>query len=220
MQSIVTSKPWDWNKADDDSHHWEIPDDEFLSTFLRWRNSGFGKVLDLGCGTGRHSIFLAQNGFEVDAFDLSLNGLRDLKDKIQGQNLAITIKTGDMLNLPYERNVFDCVLAFHTIHHTDLAGLKKTIMQIYDVLKPGGEVFLTLASKESDSWNKYAKARIDSTTLIKTEGPEVEVPHTYLNYEEVTQLIKDYHLMKIQQVIRYLPAQNKKHAHFFILLKK
>lgn len=216
----VNSKQWIWNKTNCDYDYWETPDDKFLTTFLRWKDKGFNKVLDLGCGTGRHSIFLAQNGFMVDAFDLSLDGLQNFQEKIRGKNLSITITAGDMLDMPYGRDMFDCVLAFHAIHHTDLVGLKKTIKNIYDVLKPGGEVFLTLASKEGDSWKKHANSRINNNTLIKTDGPEIEVPHTYLNYEETRELLKDFQLIKIQQIIRYLPSQDKKHAHFFVLLQK
>ncbi|MBI2639964.1 MAG: class I SAM-dependent methyltransferase [Candidatus Sungbacteria bacterium] len=216
----VDSKPWAWNKTDYNYDCWETPDDEFLSVFLRWKNKGYSRALDLGCGTGRHSIFLAQNGFTVDAFDLSLDGLQSFEEKIQDKNFNITIKAGDMLDLPYGRDAFDCVLAFHAIHHTDMVGLKKTIKNIYDVLKPEGEVFLTLTSKEGDSWKKHANNRIDNNTLIKTEGPEVDVPHTYLSYEEARELLTDFQLIKIQQIIRYFPNQNKKHSHFFVLLRK
>jgi tellurite methyltransferase len=36
-------------------------------------------ILDMACGEGRHGLFLAQNGFQVDAFDISENGIDKLK---------------------------------------------------------------------------------------------------------------------------------------------
>ena len=121
----VDSRPWIWNKADYNYDYWETPDDEFLPIFLRWKGNGYSRALDLGCGTGRHSIFLAQNGFAVDSFDLSIDGVQKFKEKIEWHNLNIIIQTGDMLNLPYDDEIFDCVLAFHAIYHTDLIGLKR-----------------------------------------------------------------------------------------------
>ena len=47
-----------------------------------FKRRGFKKILDLGCGTGRHAIFLAQNGFEVYATDISNTGLAIAKKYI------------------------------------------------------------------------------------------------------------------------------------------
>ena len=48
-----------------------------------------GKALDVACGAGRNSIFLAQSGFQVDAIDISPEGLR--KARQQAENLGLSI---------------------------------------------------------------------------------------------------------------------------------
>lgn len=212
----VKSKPWDWDKNKND--YWEVPAEEVIPIVLKWKEKGFKKALDLGCGLGRHSILLAENGFNVDAFDLSPEGLETLKDKIKNRKLKIRLKFGDMLKLPYTENSFDCVLSFHTIQHTDMAGLKKVVNNIYKTLKPGGEAFLTMLSKECYSWKKFAKNRISNHTLIRTEGAEVKVPHTYLEYEEVTRLFKKFKTIRVWQLFKYQP--DKRYAHFYVLIKK
>ena len=213
---MIDSKPWAWDLVKPGAHsYWEVPADEFLPIVSRWKEKKYSRILDLGCGTGRHAIFLAQNGFAVDAFDLSSDGIDTLKEKAQNQNVSLEIQVGDMLNLPYGANMFDCVLAFHATQHSDLAGVKEILQSIHRILEPNGEAFLTLASKESSSWKTYTGQRINDYTLIKTEGPEIEVPHTYLNYDEVLEVLKDFTIIKMQQIMNYLPKQNKYHINYY-----
>lgn len=213
---MVRSKPWDWNK--NENEYWEVPAEEVVPIVLRWKEKGFKKALDLGCGLGRHSILMAKKGFDVDAFDLSREGLDKFKDKIKNRKLKIKIKFGDMLRLPYREESFDCILSFHTIQHTDMAGLKKIVQKIHKTLKPGGEAYLTMLSKEDYSWKKDAKNRINSHTLIKNEGTEINVPHTYLKYGEVTKLFKNFRMVRVWQLFKYTPE--KRYAHFYVLAKK
>lgn len=52
-----------------------------------------GKALDIGCGTGRNSLYLNQHGFQVDAFDINPQSIQVLDDIIQAENLQ-NIHTG------------------------------------------------------------------------------------------------------------------------------
>ena len=213
---MIKSKEWDWSSNIDD--YWKNVADEFLPVALNWKNKNFSTVLDLGCGIGRHAIFLAKTGFAVRAFDLSEDGLARLKTEAQRDYLNIDIKLGDMLTLPYESEFFDCLVAFHSIYHTDYDGLTKVISEIRRVTKKDGEIFITLNSKDLDAWALYPDRRINEYTLLKTEGPEVEVPHTYVEYADVLHLMKDFQILKIQLIFDYWG--DRKHAHFFITARK
>ena len=209
---MINSKAWNW---DINIHeYWKKISDEFLPVALRWRSDNLSKVLDLGCGIGRNALYLANNNFDVYAFDLSESGLRQLKEEAKRMNLGVNVKQGDMLSLPYEDDCFDCILAFHSIYHTDYEGLKTVVSEIKRVLGKGGEIFLTLNSKESDAWKSPSHKKIDQYTIVKDETTEENVPHTYLSYGEVLDLLKDFSLSKIQQIFDYWG--DKKHAHFFI----
>ena len=50
------------------------------------------KILDIGCGTGRHSIELSQRGYSVTGIDLSESQLRHAKKKASVQSLKIDFK--------------------------------------------------------------------------------------------------------------------------------
>ncbi len=48
-----------------------------------------GKALDVACGTGRNAIFMAQAGFDVDAIDISREGLNEAKKNAESQGIDI-----------------------------------------------------------------------------------------------------------------------------------
>jgi SAM-dependent methyltransferase len=185
---------------------------------MKWKAENFSNVLDLGCGIGRNAIYLAKMGFSVSAFDLSEDGLSQLKKEAQRENINIDIKLGDMLTLPYETGYFDCILAFHSVYHTDHAGLVTVLSEMRRVTKKDGQIFVTFNSKDSAAWNLFSDRRIDEYTLFKTEGPEVDVPHTYVEYADVLNLMKEFEILKIQQIIDYW--EDRKHAHFFVTARR
>ena len=67
------------------------------------------KILDIGCGTGRHSIELAKRGYSVTGIDFSLTLINRAKEKTAEQKVNVNFLTGDARNLPFE-NEFDLAI--------------------------------------------------------------------------------------------------------------
>jgi 2-polyprenyl-3-methyl-5-hydroxy-6-metoxy-1,4-benzoquinol methylase len=67
------------------------------------------KILDIGCGTGRHSIELTKRGYNVLGVDLSDSQLKRAKEKASQQNLKIEFQKHDARNLPFN-NEFDLAI--------------------------------------------------------------------------------------------------------------
>ncbi len=141
-KKTVKSKGWDWSQVKDG--YWSEVSDEFLPVALRWKEMGKKTALDIGCGIGRHSLFLAGMGFDVTAADLSPEGIAALAKKAKQQKLDKKIKTVvcDMLEMPFNDNSFDCVVGFHSIFHTDYKGLKKIMAKISAILKEKGRLYM------------------------------------------------------------------------------
>jgi 2-polyprenyl-3-methyl-5-hydroxy-6-metoxy-1,4-benzoquinol methylase len=59
------------------------------------------KILDIGCGTGRHSIELAQSGYSVLGIDLSEAQLARAKEKAQASGLSVEFERHDARSLPF-----------------------------------------------------------------------------------------------------------------------
>jgi 2-polyprenyl-3-methyl-5-hydroxy-6-metoxy-1,4-benzoquinol methylase len=59
------------------------------------------KILDVGCGTGRHAIELTKRGYHVTGIDLSESQLKRAKEKAKENNLVIDFQCQDARNLPF-----------------------------------------------------------------------------------------------------------------------
>ena len=67
------------------------------------------KVLDIGCGTGRHSIELSKRGYNIIGIDLSDSQIARAREKAEKQGLKIDFLRYDARNLPFE-NEYDLVI--------------------------------------------------------------------------------------------------------------
>ena len=213
---MIKSKSWNWDIVTED--FWTIPSEDVYYYLNKWLKLDFKIFLDLGCGMGRHSIFFAENGFNVHSFDLSENGLEKFMEQIKNKELNISIKLGDMLSLPYNENYFDCILAYHSIYHTDSSGIKKVLSEIHRVLKKDGEALLTFNSKTNPSYTKSTNIKIDENTVLKTEGNEINIPHYYTDVNDLKYLLKDFRIINIRQ-IEDIWEENSS-WHYFVNIRK
>ena len=214
----VKSKGWDWSLVPE--NYWDEVADEFLPVAYRWKNLKKKTVLDIGCGRGRHSLFLAEMGFDVTATDISPEGIEQLHQEAKKRKLEGKIKTVvcDMLELPFQNDSFDGVLGFLSITHTDYAGLKKVITKITGMLKKSGRLYVTFNSKHSNGFRFKSNVKIDKYTIIKTHGFEKGIPHTYLGYEDIIELLKNYKLLKMQEIHDFYDKIIS--VHFFVEAEK
>lgn len=60
------------------------------------------KIIDIGCGTGRHSIELAKRGYQVTGIDLSESQLKRAREKAKDEGVAIDFQKHDARNLPFK----------------------------------------------------------------------------------------------------------------------
>lgn len=67
------------------------------------------KILDVGCGTGRHAIELAKRGYHVVGIDLSESQLKRAREKANQNNVEIDFQQQDARNLPFN-NEFDAAI--------------------------------------------------------------------------------------------------------------
>ncbi|MHC1774171.1 MAG: class I SAM-dependent methyltransferase [Lentimicrobium sp.] len=80
---------------------------DFIENELNFNKSL--KILDVGCGTGRHSIELKKRGYSVTGIDLSESMLALAREKARSNNLKIDFLHHDARNLPFD-NEFDVVI--------------------------------------------------------------------------------------------------------------
>lgn len=98
-----------------------------------------GLVLDIGCGTGRYSIYLKRLGFNVTGVDISLDQLAQVSDSIPVHCVSAT-------ELPFEDGKFLCCLFILSIHQMDISERKKALKEAVRVLRTGGFLIIKTCS--------------------------------------------------------------------------
>ncbi len=96
-------------------HHRNSEDADKLFTLILGNTNlrKSAKVLDAACGAGRHSLKFAENGFEVDGFDLSDTLLKIAKKEANYRNLPISFYRADLRNFSSDKE-FDLVVNLFT----------------------------------------------------------------------------------------------------------
>lgn len=104
------------------------------------------KILDIGAGTGRYSVALAEEGFDVTAVELVKYNLGILKQK----NSSVKAMQGNALNLKkLADNTFDITLLFGPMYHLfGFEDKEKALLEAKRVTKPGGIILVAYCMNE------------------------------------------------------------------------
>ena len=95
------------------------------------------RVLDCGVGTGALSSALSRVlpiPFKLDAIDISPRMLERASGSLRASDLEVTLRHGDMRELPYGNGVFDLVMTAHVLEH--LIDPRVALNEMMRVLKP------------------------------------------------------------------------------------
>lgn len=101
------------------------------------RYAKYGSALDLGCGVGRHALFLAKHGFRVTAVDERTEVLAALKELARLQKLPITVRRGDAAAFSSSKK-FDMVLSTMVLHFLPESAQRRAITLMQRLTKAGG----------------------------------------------------------------------------------
>jgi len=106
------------NIFDDMDADWEaivnVRDTTGEIDFIQSVLSKKGTILDICCGTGRHSIILRQRGWNTVGLDISKNLLAIAKRRMKKERVGFPLVRADMRRFPFRNQVFDAVICMFT----------------------------------------------------------------------------------------------------------
>ena len=156
----------------------------------------FGRVLEIGCGTGKNTGFLLSVSGEVLAVDLSSEMLAMARAKISSANVRF-VQADINMDWDFAEGPFDLVTFSLVLEH--ISDLEPVFKKVYSILKPGGRVYIG----ELHPFKQYAgsKARFetedgtrvvtcfnhhvsDFTTLSKKAGFEIDNINEYFDEDD------------------------------------
>lgn len=153
------------------------------------------RILEVGIGTGRIAIPLAETGHIVMGIDLSLNMMRTLLAKPASTSIRLQLAQADATTLPFPSEMFDLIYAVHVLHL--VAGWRTAVAEAFRALKRGGYFVVSWHLRPSDSPHKLLRDelnRLVSQYDIRTRRPgaqsEDEIFAELLNWDTSPKLIR------------------------------
>ena len=166
--------PWEKRYAKDGIiYHEPIPG--LVEVIRIFRENGCQHILDLGCGTGRHAVHMARAGFSVVGTDISRTAVELAQTWAQEEAIHVPLAHMDTRRgLPFASAGFDALFSANVIHHARLAEVRRTIDDIYRVLRPGGLAFIGVSGHLGE---RGALEEIEPATFVLQTGPEAGLAH-------------------------------------------
>ena len=175
--------------------------------FIDRRLNVNSRILDIGCGHGRHVIYFSVKGHDVFGIDNHPPIIRRLNKQLARVKLYADLKCCDFIKgLPYPNRYFDLVIATRSIHHTNARTMKKIFGEINRVIKIKGLLFLQVPDYEGSQklekkWMEYGRPIthrwVEKHTYIPLSGPEKGVLHHSLDRKELMAFLKGYTIIMI-----------------------
>lgn len=153
----------------------ERTESEIKRAMTMLRPQGGERILDLACGTGRHSLGLARHGFSVVGVEIGAELVEIARKDAVEQGLEVEFIEGDLRELDFE-NEFDIVLNLNDgavgYFETDEEN-HRTFEVISRALKAGGQNLIQVPNV------LYARARLPQRSWIPSAGMVELVEHRW-----------------------------------------
>jgi SAM-dependent methyltransferase len=154
-----------------------------------------GRVLDLCCGFGRHTLAMRERGLDAVGLDLSMDLLREARGLERADLLERRLLRGDASALPFRRKTFDSVVnLFSSFGYFGELGDARMLSEIARVARPGGLVILDLMNPA------YVRAHLQAES--SREGRDFLVRETRTLADGGRRVVKEVELRLSEGGIR------------------
>ena len=179
------------------------------------------RILDLGCGGGAHTWFLAREGFDVTAVDGSPAAIERTGALLEQEACRASLNVQDFVALPFPDAAFDAVIDSASIQHNAWDDIVAIHREVFRLLKPGGSVFSTMLNDCSDipaasgagtgrrEFNDFRAGSIDRGVFV----------HLF-SRAEITMLMADYEEVVVDEVTRTDGGGAVRLSHYVVVARK
>lgn len=146
-------------------------------------------VLDLGCGSGRHVILLAREGYDTYGIDISQRVIAFAQQWLEREGLKADLKVGSATNLPWGERTFDVVISHGVLDHMRWEDARQATKEVARVLKPQGLFYVSLVSTRESGYGQGQQ--IDEYLYVVPEGSESGTIQRFFEFTHIFELLND-----------------------------
>jgi len=196
---------------------WREPHELVIGLLPALEKLDGNRILDLGCGAGRHLVFLEGQGFICHGTDHAQKGLLSARAWLQEEGFPLRLTQSEMDQLPYASSSFNAVLCLYVIYHGTVEKIERVLQEIYRLLDPGG---LSLVTFISDQHHRYGCGdEIESGTFITHIDADAGIPYHFSSEEELIRMVGDFRVLELELLERE-NNQGLPERHWLVLLEK
>ena len=144
-----------------------------------------GKALDVGAGEGRHALWLAAHRWEVEATDISSEGIARLRKQAEEHGLSVQCHVGSATEQTFAHGTYDLALSTGSaLNFFKKAEAKAILQRLKNAVKPGGAIYISLSTVEDHAYQRHRAAARD----IQDDSFFVEKMGCWVNGFQPTEL--------------------------------
>ena len=178
------------------------------------------RFLDLGCGAGRHTVFLAREGFQTYATDISEEGLKVVKKRLRDEKLQGILKEANMEKQPFIDNFFDGIISVGVFYHNNLDGYQKAVSEVYRILKKEGLALIFTRSIDDYRYGKGDKIDKNTFVLDIEDTNEIGMVMHFLDREEINEVFSKFNIITVEKTETTFSNLEKKNSDWVIIVRK
>lgn len=197
-----------WEGLHRNSRHRPKYPAEAVVRFVKKNFTPGERILDAGCGAGRHIIFLANEGFIPFGIDYSPVGVEHTKKLLQENDMdqfVNNIAVSTCSDLPFDDCSFNGLISYGVLYYLKWADIQKSVHEFYRILKPGGRLYVSVRSTEDHRCLSGSKTE-EGNTMVVTESAkersassEKGMTMHFFDREEIRKLFGIFNELKIDE---------------------
>jgi len=178
------------------------------------------RVLELGCGGGACTWFMAREGFDVYAVDGAEGAIKQTKAYLESEGLEAKVVRADFLKMPFEAGFFDAAVDVASIQQTTLDKVKRIGERGRELLKPGGAMFAMMVAR--GTWGDGTGTEVERNTYRDIpEGPYHELGTThFFERKEIEEVFRAFSKVEIEKSTRTAEGMTREISHWVVAATK
>lgn len=166
------------------------------------------RVLDVGCGCGRHLLPLSSS-YNITGIDISITALNKARNYLEKQNKNAEYATASLTHLPFKGKTFDAVICLGVLQHLTEPGRYTAVSEIKRVLKSNGLIFFEVFGSQD---MRFGGEEAEERTFVRQHG----ILYHYFTSEEIRALFFGFEFLELKDNIMEKNYRGKKQIRHMI----
>lgn len=162
------------------------------------------KVVDLGAGEGRNSLYLAEQGFDVISIEPSQKGTDKLEQEVERRGYNnIRIINQDFLDVTEELFDVGFLVSLTCLEHMDYSELLRSVQEIKRILRSGAYVYIVAFTEDDPGFKGDIRNASECSKFIKH----------YFKKNELKNLFSEFQILFYDEYLKEDLSHGKPHYH-------